>query len=414
MTAALLTALPMLARAQTPTWTTVEDYQLAAGASSVGRCMTADAMGNVFTGGFGDPGSGLPSGLVLGTTDTSEVVGSWSVVDDFNPGSPAQAAVTGLAFDSNGNLWSVGTVYNICTKTSCSGYWYIHMSPTPTMPGSWIAMSTFQYAPGQVSVSSSIAADGSGNVFVVGHPSDANGVEHWVVRKYSIANKDGVTVDDITDAGCRGVAFVPNVGLIATGGITTTTKGTTTTSWVVRKSLDGSAGSWSTVDVIAPPAGYTAMARAVTSDINGNIYVVGETYSLVTVSKHSSSVIEKWLVRQISPGATTWTTVDAFSYPTGMAAIAYGIGRDSFGNPVVAGTGEDSTGAWHWVVRRPVQGAWQTVDDYQLAPGQPAAAGGGWEDCVTADAAGNVLVTGSAVDASGVEHWIVRRTNTNP
>jgi hypothetical protein len=94
-----------------------------------------------------------------------------------------------------------------------------------------------------------------------------------------------------------------------------------------------------------------------------------------------------------------------------MTSIAYGIGKDSVGNPVVAGIGQDSTGAFHWVVRRPVPGGWATVDDYQLSPGQYAAAGAGWENCVTADAAGNVLVTGGAADATGVEHWIVRRTN---
>jgi hypothetical protein len=240
----------------------------------------------------------------------------------------------------------------------------------------------------------------------VGHPSDANGVEHWLVRKYSITNPAGVTVDDITDAACRGIGFVPSVGLFAAGAITTTTKGKTTTSWVVRKSADGSAGSWSTVDVVAPPAGYSATARAVAGDNYGNIYVAGDTYSLV-----NKSVIPKWLVRQSSSGGATWTNADAFSYAPGMLSIASGMGKDSVGNPVVAGTGQDSKGALHWLVRRPLQGTWTTVDDYQLAAGQPAAAGDSWEDCVTTDAAGNVLVTGDGVDATGVDHWIVRRTN---
>jgi hypothetical protein len=405
---ALLAAATLTTQAQAPaeTWTTVEDYQFVTGAPSSGRCMTADAAGNVFTGGLGFTGPGLASGLILWTNDASEAAGSWPVADDFNPGS-AQAVVTGLAFDSSGNLWSVGTVYNPCTQASCSGFWYLRMSPTPTILGSWTNVSTFQYADGQVCVASSITADLSGNVFVAGHSSDARGVNHWLVRKYSSANPTGFTVEDIPNAVGRGIGFVPSVGLFAAGSITTTAKGTTTTSWVVLKGADGGS-KWSTVDVVTPPPGCFAMARAVATDKYGNIYVAGQIDTPVGAKR--PSVVSQWLVRQ-SLGGATWATADAFSYLAGKSSYAFGMGMDSTGNPVVAGIGTDSAGTEHWLVRRPVQGVWNTVDDYQLASGQPAVPGLEWVGCVTADAANNVLVTGGAADATGVDHWIVRRTN---
>src|SRR6516162_1898951 len=100
-------------------WTTVLDYQFVPGASSGGNCIVADAFGNVFTGGVGYPPSGFGSGLVLRTDSTQA---SWSLSDDSNPSSPDYGSeVNGLAFDSLGNLYSSGTFYSPCSKTSCPG-----------------------------------------------------------------------------------------------------------------------------------------------------------------------------------------------------------------------------------------------------------------------------------------------------
>jgi len=135
----------------------------------------------------------------------------------------------------------------------------------------------------------------------------------------------------------------------------------------------------------------------VASDSQGRIYVAGKTTVL-----NGRSAVSQWLVRRSSQGGAngTWEPVD-----TVANGYACGVGRDAAGNIVVVGKATDSSGT-HWLVRRPdTQGVFAPVDDdYQLATGKSAQATG-----VTADAAGNLLVTGSAQDASGIDHWIVRK-----
>ena len=402
ITAALCIAQPEKSPAEN--WTTILDYEYIAGASTGGNCIAADGLGRVFTGGVGYPGSGFGSGLVLGT-DAAE--GSWFLSDDSNPSPPQDGSeVNGLAFDSFGNLYSAGTIYYPCTQTSCPGsQWYLRMSSDGG--ASWSTMNLFQYSAGKSCGAGAIAADLSGNVFVVGVAPDAKGVGHWLVRKGSNGGQIWSSVDDISGARALGIGFVPDVGVFAVGSISTTTtiKGssTTTTSWISRRSVDGGL-TWSTVDILQPPAGYNAHGVAATSDSLGNIYVAGSTTVLVG-SGRTSSAVPRWIVRKSSDGGNTWSTVDAFSYVSGKSSFPSAMGSDSDGNPVVTGTATDSSGAQHWLVRRPVQGVWQTVDDYQLVLGQKEAVGCG----VATDAAGNLLVTGGADDSAGLTHWIVRR-----
>jgi hypothetical protein len=385
-------------RAQT--WTTVLNYQFSAGLSSDGYALAADSLGNVFTGGRKNPSASESyiSGLVL-KTDTTEA--SWILSDDSNP-SPSQeaSAVYGLGFDSNGNLYSAGSLSVPSTSPKPSGgtsYCYVRKSSDAG--GSW---STVDLLPG--GGGTGVAGDLSGNVYVWVN----EGLSQWLVRKSADGGQTWATVDAVSSAGANGISFVPGIGLFAVGQAKTTTtstsKGKTTTtssiSWLVRRSADGGA-TWSTVDLYQPPPGYRAGANGVASDALGKVYVVGQTTILV-----GRTAVDEWIVRESGDGGNTWTNVDAFSYAAGKDAQAKGAGRDAAGNIVVGGIGDDANGLAHWLVRRPVQGIWTTVDDYQLASGTSAGA-----EAIAADAAGNLLVTGYAWDASGSYHWIVRRTN---
>ena len=390
----ILMAVAMLGQAklQAQSWQTVLDFQLAAGASSAGLGIATDSAGNVFSGGYGDIG-GVYHGLVL-KTDTTE--SNWFLSDATNP-SPGQdnSLVFGVGVDPIGNVFSTGWLQPPCAKKSCPGqYWYVRKSANAG--GTWSTVDLFQYAPGQSAYAYGVASDNAGNVFVAGLANDAKRVGHWVVRKSPNAGASWTVVDDVpwgTPSQFTVMTFVPGAGLFVVG----SAYSNSLNAWVVRRSLDGGS-TWANADNYQLTVGQESYARGVSSDAQGNIYVVGYA--------HDSTATARWIVRASGNGGATWTTIDSFSYVAGKPAVGHAIGRDSLGQVAVAGVGQDSQGTSHWLVRRPsASGPWATVDDYQLAPGQNTDL-----RAVATDAAGNVLVSGDANDTSGT-HWIVRRTN---
>jgi hypothetical protein len=125
----------------------------------------------------------------------------------------------------------------------------------------------------------------------------------------------------------------------------------------------------------------------------------------VTIKKVAS---QAWIVRRSANGGATWQTVDTFQLASGTASHALGVGGDALGNLYVVGSGtvvSKGKSSSHWIVRRSANGggAWSTVDDYQLAASNSAAA-----RCFAADANGNLLVAGQATSSLGA-HWIVRQ-----
>ena len=393
--AVVLGALPIKSSAQAQNWTTVLDYQL----RGRGGAIVADASGNVFAD-VGVVNNGQSESLVLATTTSDET--RWYRSDE-----GANLAQGGLAFDSHGNLWSAEGLYD----PSLPGYdWEVRMSSSPATTNSWHTMDRFQYGPDWSSTADSVAGDLWGNVYVAGGASVLGDVgdersHHWLVRKGTFSSADQTwswaTVDDVGSSTPRGIAFVPPNSNLPNGAVFAvgyTYEASDEDVPLVRRSLDGGA-TWDTVDVFGPvgvfgPGAFDAYA--VCSDASGDVYVVGS--SQVSASNAHS----EWLVRKSSDAGTTWQTADTYEFADGGSPS--GIVMASAGNPVVVGDDHGSDGHWHWVVRRPANGAWTTIDYYPaLGTGSDAVPWG-----VAADAAGNLLVTGRATDASG-SHWLVRR-----
>lgn len=396
-------ALLAQARLSAQSWQTVLDFQLVAGQPAHGEALAADALGNVFSAGTAADALGTPHGLVL-KTDTAEV--NWYLSDDTNP-SPAQYGSSlwrGFGFDSSGGLYSVGTLTPKCSSRTCPGSsWYIRKSPNGG--ASWSTVDSFQYAPGNNSAARAFGADLIGNVCIAGYGTDAAGVMHWLIRR-SVNGGSWTLVDDFPASSSRASVpteanaahFAPGLGFFVVGQVATQSGNV----WLVRRSLNGGV-TWSTVDTFQLVQGLDAYAYGVSSDNQGNVYVGGGAIASQTVVKGKVYYARDWIVRKSSDGGNNWATVNVFP-GTGTVAAGLSMGTDSTGNVVEAGGAQDAQGVSHWLVRRPdSSGAWQTVDDFQLVPGRYAEA-----DSVVTDAAGNLLVTGVADDATG-GHWIVRR-----
>ena len=112
-----------------------------------------------------------------------------------------------------------------------------------------------------------------------------------------------------------------------------------------------------------------------------------------------------------------WVTMDNFQNTAGLLAVS---ADDSAGNLFVCGRVLDSSGSSHWLVRKGTtvvnlvkQGkkwvqvstvVWANSDVFQLAPNRAAM---GLD--LNRDNSGNMFVCGNAADATGVDHWIVRK-----
>ena len=300
-------------------------------------------------------------------------------------------------------MYSVGQLTPLTANNTGIPYWYVRKSSDNGL--NWSTVDLYQYAAGQWVNPTGFAADDLGHIYVAGWGREApkkknewSGPLHWLVRKSADGGQTWTLADDLpgpaASFGAGGAGFVPGVGLFVVGD----EFATGSSSWRVRRSVNGEPGTWATVD--GPIA--RGAAAGVGSDSQGNIYVVGTMF--VTLTAKPLTGYDAWVTCKSSDGGNTWSTVDSFTFAQNKGADANGIGRNSAGNVVVVGRASDAQGKSHWLVRTPdSSGVWQTVDDFQLAPGYWASDSG-----VNTDAAGNLLVAGAASDTAG-GHWIVRR-----
>lgn len=156
----------------------------------------------------------------------------------------------------------------------------------------------------------------------------------------------------------------------------------------VRRSKDGQ--TWEIVDTVPLATGACNTGYlAVTS--TGKIFSAG------------SCDTEGWHVRVSEDGGDSWNDVGAlFQLSKGLPARLGALHVDMAGDVYVAGNAQDASMVPHWIVRRlGTNGAFTTVDDYQLMAGKPAAP-------PTLSGGDRLYATGTADDASG-KHWIIRR-----
>jgi len=305
-----------------------------------------------------------------------------------------------IAVDGSGNVyvtgWSYGsgTSYDYCTiKYNSSGV------------QQWVARYN---GPGNgTDIASSIAVDGSGNVYVTGRSYgsgtntdyctikyNSSGVQQWVAR-YTLPGNTSDYANSIAVDGSGNVYVTGGSDGSGTGYDYCTIKYNSSgdTVWVRRYNSPGNS---------------TDIASSLALDGSGNVYVTGwsigsgTSYDYCTI-KYNSAGVQQWVARYNGPG-------NGWDY-------AYSLAVDGSGNVYVTGYSEGSgTGHDYCTIKYNSSGVQQWVARY-TGPGN------NYDEArsIAIDGSGNVYVTGYSegsgtghdyctikYNSAGVQQWVAR------
>jgi len=370
-TGALLLA-PLTPTLAQSTWQTVDDFQYAPGKGTSPCGVTATPAGAIFVSGAAYDAGNLQRGFVNRSLDGGA---TWDLVFDL-PGA-SSASCWAVAAAPSGTLWA--------TSSLNSTNWLTHSSTDGG--AAWVLSDSYR-GNGRNAVPFCTTVDPAGRIFVGGFVWDAQGKQHFFVRRSMDNGATWKTVDDLAGSISRveGIAATPTA-VVAAGRLSNV--------WLVRRSTDGG-NTWTSTDTFRLSSGAPSYAYGVATDANGNFYVTGQAVS--TVNKVSQA---HWITRKSADNGSTWRTVDDFVSAGGWPR---GVTVDAFGRVFVTGAVGNL-----WTVRGSADGGatWTTTDNFNLTPTGTSTA-----RAVDADASGNVFVTGYAAAADGTSHGIVRKLAT--
>ena len=388
---------------QAQTWVNVYD---SGHDGIVGICgdMGTDSAGNIYTAGRYIAPDGSSMAIVQRSANQGT---NWNVLDQYYELglSYAHNRAVAAAPDVSGHLFAGGNLNNLTNGTyQFDTLWFIREWNPVT--GEWTtvddSLDLVNDNVGQASCADILVAP-SGDVYATGGGSPLG----WQIRKRPANASTFTTVDADYSGRSSGsgwdMAFHPTYGVFAVGDVNGI--------WTVRRSPNGEKGTWTTVDSFYTNRVWTSGSAKCILVTSSKIHVVGSAYNASTRKTH-------WVVRTSSNGGLTWSITDMAL--TGTSVEARGIVEDTSGNLVVCGRATGAAGGWDWIVRKGTPGTtwvkqgknqvpvatmtWTTSDDYQLAAGKSAQ-----PNAITRDNYGNIFVSGSAQDASGIDHWIVRK-----
>ena len=334
-------------------------------------------------------------GTEVGTimrVDLAQAPVSTTVVDQ-SPGRIDQ-----LGFDSqSGALFAVGSVLQGSERL-----WQVRRSLD--QGATWSAAgANYQYKSGAAAFGLGFAADGAGKVFACGYAYNRSGGNAlWTVRKSSDqgANWSTYAIGKGPEDVAFAIHFVPDFGPANHGGLFAV--GRYNSLWTVQRSRDGG-NTWTTIDSWSAVRNGTSVARTITSDAQGNVYVAG--HSLLKDGN-------KTFVRMSANGGDTWQPIlENFGTAPATPVLSYYLDTylinrmtcDASGNLWTTGTTGSGTASSTWTMSRWNAGfGWSS-----LLPYAPASAG----RKLTTDTAGNVYSLGSVQDSAGAWHCVLMQTS---
>ncbi|HEV2687166.1 MAG TPA: hypothetical protein VGV35_01390, partial [Bryobacteraceae bacterium] len=325
--------------------------------------------------------------------ESRTLLSAWTIADDYQLAAGQIASGHSMASDSAGNVYAIGSAHDSSNRS--------HGIVREKLAGSTTWSTIEDYPAASVSGTSfyAVAVDSAGDLYVGGQTHDSLNKPQWLVLE-KLAGGSAFTVVDnyatsVGGIGVEGLAIDGAGNVFAAGQSATIGKGNKATYyWTVRKRTGG-VGAFTTVDNSISGTGNDNpySATYIADGAAAGLYVVG------------TGTGSQWLVRKSIDAGVTWTTVDSFFYNS-TNATALSVTGDGRGDVYVVGKGGvlNSGGVVHWLVRESINGgtSWSTVDNFGLG-GTLSSAGS-----VGADLAGNIYVAGSASEASGTSHGIIR------
>jgi hypothetical protein len=390
---ALLAQIPLPARAL-DAWQTVNDWKGLSGYGCGSLALQTDASGTLLldagADAFGNSNLGTPKAIVRGSADQGA---NWTILDSFYDPSFQWAAYRSIACDAANRLYGAGLLMS--QQPTTKERWFIRESADGA---NWAYTDILDATPpSTIANCAAIRVAPSGDVYAAGICSG-----NWTVRKKAVGGSSYTTVDSLPassgDQAAEGMAFHSTAGVFVVG--KTTVNGIY--QWLVRRSLSGQSGTWSTVDTFVRDQNWTkSQALCVAVDGAGQIYVAGEaTY------QNRTTVTDYWLVRRSADGGNTWTTVDQWTSGSLHRPWAMTMTTDTPAKILVCGYVDTANGR-HWIVRKGTPGtstvSWITSDDFQFGGLDSRSTG------IAVDAWSNVYVTGG-----GPDNWMTRKLAPGP
>lgn len=272
-----------------------------------------------------------------------------------------------------------------------------------------------------------------GALYVVGEASILDEIGErmpaWIVRRSTDLGATWETLEDrdrdeevrFIGMRARAVTVTPD-GNIFVAGVAYLRRpegGVLTTSWMVRRSVDGGS-SWATVDLEEMAAdGTGAIPYAIAASSTGHVFVSGYVQS----NRNLGSI---WLVKH-SPDGLNWHIADQYRHTFGEAAWSTGMAISKDGSVFAVGTAGDARSLQRWIVRRShlsTPESWSTADEfvpnYHGAPDyyfRSSIAGG-----ISITPGGRIYVTGHTIEAVPIasepggigrfSYWVTRTATT--
>jgi len=243
-----------------------------------------------------------------------------------------------------------------------------------------------------------IAVDSGGGVYVCGEEVITGTNKNWIVRKSTDGSSGSFeTVDSFNRNNTYDAAFGIAVDSGGNVYVCGREQDADSINWIVRKSTDGSSGSFVFVDYVSNSL--SNEANDICVDSNDNVYVCGyET---------GPSLSNDWIVRKSTNGSSgSFGYVDHVHRDNG-ADVAWGICVNSSDNVYVCGYETVTDESTNWIVRKSTDGSsgsFGYIDSYDAENGIDLASK------LHTDSSDNVYVCGYITTSGGTTQGVVRKS----